>query len=115
MFVRRKAGIKFGTKSFAVWHDDIASLLIANHQAVFLLGQVERHQQTQASIEAVLIAFARRGLLASLADPLSDIHESTLTERARCQPTDILPVRDRKSLSARWVVFWQPTRGPRVR
>jgi hypothetical protein len=39
------AGIEFRMKLGAVRHNDVANLLVADHQAVFLLGQVQRHQQ----------------------------------------------------------------------
>jgi hypothetical protein len=63
-------------------HDEVACLLIANHDAFLPLDQVERHQQTQASMQSVLITLTRRSVLGSVVDPLSDVRKSVLTERA---------------------------------
>ena len=86
------AGVKFLVKLGAVRDNDIASLLFTNHQAAFSFGQVKRYQQTQASIQTVLIALARRGVLGSAVDPLNDIRESAARERAQQSPANVLPV-----------------------
>jgi hypothetical protein len=52
--------LEFCAELVAVRHDDVASLQIANHEAVFLLSQVKAHQETHASIQPVLITLAWR-------------------------------------------------------
>jgi len=77
------ARVEFCTKPGAERHDDVTGLLITDHQAVFPLGQVQRHQEAQASIQAVLIALSWRSVVGSVIDPPNDLRESPIAERVR--------------------------------
>ncbi len=64
------SGFEFSGETSAVRHNHIARATIAYQQALFPLGQMQSHQQTDTGIEAVLIALARHRLLSSLVNPL---------------------------------------------
>src|SRR5437899_937252 len=52
------AGLELRKKSSSRRHDDVASLQITNHQAILPLDQMQRDQEAQTGIQAVLIALA---------------------------------------------------------
>jgi hypothetical protein len=64
----------------AIRHDDVASLVVTDHEAVFSFDQVQGYEKAQACIQPVLVALTRRGLLSRIVDPLSEINEAALPE-----------------------------------
>ena len=79
------SGDQLRTKTICLWHDDVASLDSANHEAVPLFAQPERDQQAQTGVELVLIALLRTSLPAN---PLSTLVQG---QGRRCRRCDVSP------------------------
>jgi hypothetical protein len=60
-----------------VWDNDVSRRLVSNHEAVFASGQLDRHQQTQARIELVLVDLPRALEFALALDPLAQAMQAT--------------------------------------
>ena len=75
------------------WDDDIASVPIADHQAVSLLPQLKCDEQTEAGIDTVLISLPRTLIVDLTSKPASYSVQTTFVELSKGQGANMPPVR----------------------